>query len=195
MRECPRIVLSGGLVRYARNFVDKSRSTTLTRELASLAGSLFFFGGRSNYYIGRAMFSSVYDFGGMNVRHFGVQIEYLGDVEKATVKVPGSERREGWIYVAVALSPVVNEGTENEKAVALIYGYVVEKDLKDNPKELTINFMQTTALPPFAHKGVTNERAKIFWPSSSLSRPWGTKRNEEKPVGGSGTTRTDKKDG
>ncbi len=185
MRDCPRVVLPADLVRYARGFADTSKSTTLTRELACLAGSLFFWGGRGNYYIGREMFRSIYDFGGMNVRHFGVQVESLGDVEEAEFNVPGSERREGWIYILVALSPIMNEGTENEKAVALIYGYVVDRNVPErNTNDLKISFMQTTALPPFAHKGVTNERTKTFWPDSGLSRPWGSKRNEEKPVGG-----------
>ena len=188
MRDCPRVVLTAELVRYARKFVEKNPSTTFSRELACLAGSLFLFGGRGNYYIGREMFKSLYDFGGMNVRHFGIQVDSLKEIESAEFKVPGTERREGWIYVVVALSPVLNEGTDKEKVAALIYGYMVDKNVPEQAGELQVSFMTTTALPPFAHRGVTNERAKIYWPDSGLSRPWGTKRNEEKSLDGSGTT-------
>ncbi len=180
MRDCPRVVLPAELVSYARGFADKKEPTSLIRELASLAGSIFFWGGQCNYYVGRAMFKSIYDFGGMNVRHFGAQFTNLSDIETGEIKIPGSERREGWIYILVALSPVMNEGTEKEKVAALIYGYFVDRNVPEVPKELPIQFMQTTALPPFAHKGVTSERQKIFWPDAGLSRPWGTKRNEEK---------------
>jgi hypothetical protein len=132
------------------------------------------------------MFKSLYDFGGMNVRHFGAQFANLADIEAATLTVSGSERREGWVYILVALSPIMNEGTDKEKVAALIYGYVVDRNVPErNTNDLEISFMQTTALPPFAHKGVTGERTKTYWPESGLSRPWGTTRNEENDSGAS----------
>lgn len=182
-REPIRVVLGPDLVSLAKKYaVDAD----FDREFAALAGSVYLSGGRSFYYLGRAMSEKRYDYPGLNVRFVGVPCDDKEKIWSLELRVRESDLMRGWLYFACAVSPIVKR-EKGEFVSCLICGYYEHKAYKRH--ELVIPFMQTSAPMPIIHKGVTDTGREVGWPDD-LSRPWTSKTSRRDQSDGKQESRT-----
>ncbi len=165
-REGVRIVLGDSEVRVAKSHAENGN---VIPELAAIAGSIYFWAGLSNYQFSRQMFGKRYDFPGANVSFFGVEVKTKGEIWEQVLKIKEADRRRGWIYFAVAVSPIQTRG-ERVAAATLICGYVV--DALDKAGDLEVPFLATTAPLPILFQGVTDDGTRVGWPDDTAKRPW-----------------------
>jgi len=177
-REPIRVVLGPDLVSLAKKYAVQG---DFVREFAALAGSVYLTGGRSFYYLSRAMFSKRYDYPGANVSFVGVECDDKEKIWKLDLHVRAAELRRGYLYFAVAVSPVVKT-SKGEMVSCLICGFLHHNTYRKD--DLRLQFMQTSAPFPLIHRGITDEGKEVKWPDD-LKRPWALAKNNRKSDQGS----------
>ena len=166
MREPIRIVIQPDDVVYAKEKAGDKQP--VFKELAALAGSIYLFGGKASYMLSRFE-GRVYDVKRCNVKFIANEVAKKEDIWNQVLSVRAAERRKGFVYIGMAVSPIVNM-----KAVVLVCGYYhdVTSIESDRKKDLSIPFPTLTAPLPLFHQGVTDGRQDIDWPIKGLKGSW-----------------------
>lgn len=135
MRKTVIIVLGHEDVQLARaNAFKKSPTDSarkLDQELAALAGSRYLMGGTGTYRVLSRGLTPGQDIPGANVTFVGLPVKKRDEIWQLKVEILKEDRRKGWVYIPVAISPVQNSGTKENplyRAFALVIGYKEEEE-------------------------------------------------------------------
>lgn len=162
MREPIRIILQPDDVAFVRERVGRD---TLVRELAALAGSLYLFGGRASYMLSRFE-GKREDTKWANLKFIGSEVAKKEEVWEQELLVKAMDRRKGYVYLAIAVSPVIKG-----KAAALICGYTRETD-ENMKNDFRVPYRVLIPAMPIFHQGVTDAKESIEWINKKPRRPW-----------------------
>lgn len=157
-----RIPIDQKGIDLVRKYQTKGR--TEVDELATLAGCIYWAGGRSSYVLARGFLPHNGDIPQSNNLFIGARVRTRDEIMKQTLLVESHRRRLGFIYWAVAVSDIVKKDAA-EMATAMIVGYLVDNQGSKVGKPLEVPFMSTTAPPPIRWYGVTDfDKGTVEWP-------------------------------